>query len=859
MQGNADAGSGRYGGAGLALRRVRLRTGKGTNKQDEAMPAGFAPVRIPFSRACDNGGMNLSDYQALFRASPYPYLVMTPDLTIVAASGTYLRSVQRTEAEIVGRHVFEAFPQDPDNPESTDISEVKASLLRALAKGQPDTTAFVRYSVAVDTPAGRKYEERYWSTVHTPVLDEQGKPILVFQNPVDVTDLYRFNEQSQAAMLQLTPPGGSNAENFNRAQMHEALSRILNNEREHLRSLFNQAPGFVAVLMGPKHVFEMVNEAYYQLVGHRELIGKAVWEALPEVTGQGFEEILASVYHTGKSWTARALPLGVQRERDGPIVQRYIDLVYEPYRDQYGTTIGIFAQGYDVTDSVEALAARRESDERLRDGMDAAKMVVWDWDLASGKLAYSDNITLVLGFTPQRMESVGQFIHPEDREMVANAHRRAIEGAGSYEEVLRFIRPDNGRQIWVDSRGKVQFDAEGRPLRIRGVTVDVTERYQAELELRESNRKKDEFLAMLAHELRNPLAPISTAAEMLRLTVDKDMRVRKASEVISRQVKHMTALVDDLLDVSRVTRGLVELDKGAVDIKSAVSSAVEQARPLIEARRHTLVVKTGSAQATVDGDRTRLVQVIANLLNNAAKYTPQGGEITLMVAVEGGMVRISVTDNGIGIDSHLLPHVFDLFTQAERTPDRTQGGLGIGLALVKTMVALHKGSVNAISDGPGRGSTFTISLPAIAQENAASRHAGQDGALPGQASLHVMLVDDNVDAAESLAVLLEAQGHRVSVQAHPFAALAAAKQAPPQVFILDIGLPDIDGYELARRLRADPATAGALFIALTGYGQAHDRILSKSVGFEHHFVKPMDTDKLRQVLATVKTGAGGAP
>jgi PAS domain S-box-containing protein len=794
--------------------------------------------------------MTLSDYQALFRASPYPYLVMKPDLTIVGASGAYLRSVQRTEEDIVGRYVFDAFPAEEGNAEATDIGEVKASLLRALAKGEPDTTAFVRYAVEVDTPEGKKYEERYWSTVHTPVLGEDGQPILVFQNPVDVTELYRFDEQSEVATLQLSPPSESNVDNFNRAQMHEALSRILNNEREHLRSLFNQAPGFVAVLMGPKHVFELVNEAYYQLVGHRELVGKAVWEALPEVAGQGFEAFLDQVYETGVTWTTRAMPLAVQYEPGGPMKQRYIDLMYQPYKDQYGTTIGIFAQGYDVTESVEAQLAKRESEERLRDGMDAAKMVVWDWDLASGTLAYSENVMDVLGFAPERMGAVGEHIHPDDRQRIADAHRAAIAGDGAYQEIIRFIRPDNGRQVWLDSRGKVQFDADGKAMRLRGVTVDVSERYQAEFELRESNRKKDEFLAMLAHELRNPLAPISTAAEMLRLTNAVDPRTKKASEVISRQVKHMTALVDDLLDVSRVTRGLVELDKELVDIKAAVANAVEQARPLIEARRHALTVRTDATQATVLGDRTRLVQVIANLLNNAAKYTPQGGEITLAVHPADGWVEIAVIDNGIGIDARLLPQIFELFTQAERTPDRAQGGLGIGLALVKNMVALHGGQVTAASAGPGTGSTFTIRLPAVAQGTREQLAAAS--AAPGPSPLHIMLVDDNVDAAESLAVLLEAQGHCVRVEAHPVQALASAQRDPPQVFILDIGLPEMDGYELARRLRADPRTGSALFIALTGYGQAHDRILSKSSGFEHHFVKPMDTERLGQILATVR-------
>jgi PAS domain S-box-containing protein len=792
--------------------------------------------------------MTLSDYQALFRASPYPYLVMAPDLTIIGASGAYLRSVRRTEEDIVGRYVFDAFPADPSNPDATDIAEVKNSLLRALAKGEPDTTAFVRYAVPVDTWEGVKFEERYWSTVHTPVLGDDGKPLFVVQNPVDVTDLYRFDEQSRVASLQLTPSGGSNAESFNRAQMHEALSRILNNEREHLRGLFNQSPGFVAVLMGPKHVFEMVNEAYYQLVGHRELIGKTVWDALPEVAGQGYEEFLDRVYTTGEAWSTRAMPIMLQREPAGPVVQRYIDLVYEPYKDQYGTTIGIFAQGYDVTDAVEAQAAKRESDARLRDGMDATKMVVWDWNLTTDTLDYSENIPLVLGCEPDTMGSIGSHVHPDDQERVAAAHRRALDETGSYQEVLRFIRPDNGRQIWVDSRGKVQYDADGRPARIRGVTVDVTERYQAELELREANRKKDEFLAMLAHELRNPLAPISTAAEMLRLTAAGDARTRKASEVISRQVKHMTSLVDDLLDVSRVTRGLVELEKENVDVKSAVSSAVEQSRPLIEARRHTLTVRTDAAHSTVRGDRTRLTQVIVNMLNNAAKYTPQGGEIQLDVHARDGWIDISVIDNGIGIDDGLLPHIFDLFTQAERTPDRAQGGLGIGLALVKTMVTLHGGTVRASSAGPGTGSTFTISLPAVVTQQGQPYAPGSDAAEGQVPAVSIMIVDDNVDAAESLAALLEAQGHRVDVQSHPLAAIAAAGANPPQMFILDIGLPEIDGYELARRLRAAPALRDALYVALTGYGQAHDKILSRSAGFDHHFVKPMDSDKLRELL-----------
>jgi len=805
--------------------------------------------------------MNLVHYQALFRASPYPYLVMAPDLTIIGASGAYLRSVQRTEAELLGRYVFEAFPEDPSNPGATDTGEVKGSLLRALAKGEPDTTAFVRYAIPVETPAGTVFEERYWSTVHTPVLDESGVPFMVVQNAIDVTELYRFDAQSQVATVQLTAHGESNAENFNRAQMHDALSRILNNERQHLRSLFNQSPGFVAVLMGPKHVFEMVNEAYYQLVGHRELIGKAVWEALPEVAGQGYEQFLDKVYHSGEAWRTRAMPIAVQRVPGGPTEQRYIDLVYEPYRDRYDTTIGIFAQGYDVTESIEAQAAKLEADARLKDGMDAAKMVVWDWNLASGELVHSENIGLVLGIVPRRMDDLAACIHPGDRARVADAHRSAIEDTGSYEAIVRFIRPGDGAQIWVASHGKVQYDGTRQPVRVRGVTVDVTQRYEAEHALREAGRKKDEFLAMLAHELRNPLAPISSAAEMLKLVARHDERVRRSSDVILRQVKHMTALVDDLLDVSRVTRGLVELDRGIIDIEAVVASAIEQARPLIEARRHTLALQMAplpaGAAILVDGDRTRLVQVLANLLNNAAKYTPPDGAVTLAVDVDvgAGQVEIAVTDNGIGIDSQLLPHVFELFTQATRTPDRSQGGLGIGLALVKNMVALHGGSVKASSAGPGAGSTFSFTLPVLSGNGLAPVPAADRAQAIAAPGLRIMLVDDNLDAAETLSTLLQLQGHGVSVHAHPADALHAAQEQAaqgraPQVFLLDIGLPEMDGHELARRLREVVGRQQrATFIALSGYGQEHDRVLSHAAGFDHHFVKPLDTALLARVLA----------
>jgi CheY-like chemotaxis protein/anti-sigma regulatory factor (Ser/Thr protein kinase) len=300
-----------------------------------------------------------------------------------------------------------------------------------------------------------------------------------------------------------------------------------------------------------------------------------------------------------------------------------------------------------------------------------------------------------------------------------------------------------------------------------------------------------------------------------------------------------------------VTRGLVDIERQDVDVKTVVAGAVEQVRPLIEARGHELVLRIAAAHARVLGDRTRLVQVIGNLLTNAAKYTPSGGRIALLVETVDGKVRISVTDNGDGIDSALLPQVFDLFAQGERTPDRAQGGLGLGLALVKSIVALHGGEVRAHSDGHGRGSVFTIELQATALPSGRAEAATQDGVPPPAAPLRIMLVDDNADAAFTLASLLEAAGCSVTSMDGPGAALESAAAQDTDVFILDIGMPGMDGYELARRLRRNPRNADAVYIALTGYGQAHDRAHAQEAGFHHHFVKPVDFRQLAAAIGEV--------
>ncbi len=423
----------------------------------------------------------------------------------------------------------------------------------------------------------------------------------------------------------------------------------------------------------------------------------------------------------------------------------------------------------------------------------------------------------------------------------------ARAGKDAFEIDRRYERPD-GTAVWVSMTiTPIRDAATGVAEGALAVVLDITGRKLAEDEVIEASHRKDEFLAMLAHELRNPLAPISAAAELMAVVKLDEARLKRTSAIITRQVRHMTSLVDDLLDVSRVTRGLVAIDRSAQDIGRVVANAVEQVSPLIEARRHQLITDLAPQGGVVLGEQKRLVQVLSNLLNNAAKYTPDGGVITLRTRVDGASIVISVEDTGIGISPELQPRVFDLFAQAERTPDRSQGGLGLGLALVKSMVELHGGTVVCSSAGIGMGSCFAVRLPLL-EEPDKPAPAPVEARAPATGTLRIMVVDDNVDAAMMLSLLLEASGYEVMVEYDSGRALALAAAERPDIGILDIGLPDIDGNEVARRLRAGADTSHMVLIAVTGYGQESDRAKAMVAGFDHYLVKPVDTARLMDIL-----------
>ncbi|MFC0399598.1 response regulator [Paraburkholderia rhizosphaerae] len=382
--------------------------------------------------------------------------------------------------------------------------------------------------------------------------------------------------------------------------------------------------------------------------------------------------------------------------------------------------------------------------------------------------------------------------------------------------------------------------------------------HRAEEALRDADRRKDQFLATLAHELRNPLAPIRNAVELMDPKYNAaDAIVRDARMIARRQVEHLSRLVDDLLDVSRITHGKIALRMETVDIASAVATAVETNQPSIERKHHTLRVNVPATPCAIRGDPIRVAQVIGNLLSNAAKYTPDGGAIGLDVRVVDGSVAIRITDNGIGIPPAELGDVFNLFMQSADSLSHSEGGLGIGLSLARTLTELHGGSIEARSEGIGRGCEFVVRLPLAVTPQYPAAAENESAAAAPQSARRVMIVDDSVDGAESMSVLLDMLGHQVCVMYDGASALAAAPEFKPEVVILDIGLPDLDGYQVARALRAQPATAGALLIALTGYGQESDRQRTRAAGFDHHLVKPASLEDIERVIAA--DGANGQP
>jgi PAS domain S-box-containing protein len=526
-----------------------------------------------------------------------------------------------------------------------------------------------------------------------------------------------------------------------------------------------------------------------------------------------------------------------------------------PYRwseDEQRYTRSTARRTWDALETVRAqseLRAERDRSRYLFDTIAEGFMVIKrDWTIVQLN-AEGERIAGMAGqdiVGRNHWEVFPESVSSEGGLMYQRVMETGVAGVSEY----CHRRPD-GTMIWTELRAYPTSDG------IASFFRDITDRKLAEERLREADRRKDEFLAMLAHELRNPLAPISAAAELLGRGQLDEERVRRSSTIIGRQVRHMTSLVDDLLDVSRVTRGLVTLAQAPVNVQLIVDEAIEQVLPLIDARQQKLSVSVSDVSLTVLGDKARLVQVLANVLGNAAKYSPDHGQIELAAVQRDGRLVLTVHDNGIGMEPELTERVFDLFTQASRSADRSLGGLGLGLALVKHLVELHGGAVSCSSEGLGQGSTFEISLPLLEMTPPGAQEKPQRSVRdPG--ALRLLVVDDNTDAALTLGMLLEAGGHEVFVEHDSKRALERSQAERPDACLLDIGLPEMDGNELARRLREQPETAHSALIAVTGYGQEQDRQRAFEAGFSYHLVKPVDMDKLAEVLAEIASRAQAA-
>ncbi|HBZ06391.1 MAG TPA: hypothetical protein DEP03_08405 [Massilia sp.] len=1010
------------------------------------------------------------DFRLLFDATPVPYLVLTPDFIMVAANEARLRATLTTREQILGRHLFDVFPDNPADPTATGTRNLRASLMRVLQNRCADAMPLQKYDIPIPDSAEGEFEVRYWKPLNSPIFGPTGEVAYIIHSVEDVTEhvlKQQAVEESEArfrliadAMPQMVwsalpdgyhdyynrqhyefsgmPVGATIGQNWGSilhpddlprttqawehslatgepydieyrlrhrsGEYHWVLARAL--PVRNRAGLIERWIGTCTDIHAQKVLRAQLQDAQLRLEGTLSAaeIGTWTWDiqadrvfadcnfaklfeiSEQDARGGPLEAYLAPIHpddlagvqaHVAESLGTRKpyqyqfrlclrdggiryihargkidvgadgqpawMPgvalditqqklaeearqrtefqfktitdsnvIGVMQYRyDGSIVKAndaflrmlgysredfernglsWRDLTppewedvdrksleilqstgsVEAFEKEYlrkdGSRLPVYvgAANYrgnreegvsyilDISEIRKAQSALKESEVQFRTLAENIPQLAWMADSDGAIFWYNNRWFEYTGTTLEEMRGWGweQVHHPDFVEAAKAKYRsQIVEQQVAWEDLFP-LRSANGEYRWFLSRAVPIRDQHGQIIRWFGTNTDITIQREAEEDLEAANRRKDEFLAMLAHELRNPLAPISTAANLLAVASPDKNTIKKYSAIISRQVRHMTDLVDDLLDVSRVTRDLVSIEKSALGVKEVIHSAIEQSTPLIDSRQHAFTVRLAPDDVLVLGDRTRLIQVLTNLLNNAAKYTPMGGHLLLCMEVQAPCVCISVADDGIGMDAQLVPHVFDLFTQAERTPDRSQGGLGLGLALVRSIVTLHGGNVTAKSEGPGKGSTFTLSLPMLSRER-----GDADGLAPATAQeralrpLNILVVDDNADAAESLGALLQAQGHDVTIRENARSALEEAHTLRPDALILDIGLPDMDGYELSRRLHGIPGTRDALYIALTGYGQAHDKVLAKAAGFQHYFVKPADMSALGRALA----------
>ncbi len=822
------------------------------------------------------------DFQALFESAPGSYLVLTPDFTIVAVTDAYLRATMTKREEILGRGLFEVFPDNPDDPTATGVRNLRGSLENVLQNRASHTMAVQKYDIPRPESDGGGFEERYWSPVNSPVFDKDGQVAYIIHRFEDVTEFIRLKQQEikehklTEALQKRTEQ--MEADIYLRGQELQEVNKQLQAANEELARARDEAhqaqeritsilesitDGFTTV--DRNWYFTYVNEEAGRLLQtpREELLGKQVWqEAFPEALETPFEQEFQQ---------AMAGRVTVDFEQFYPPLNKWFEVHAYPCAE------GLSIYFRDISEQQAALRERKRSEEALRASEERFHLLlenvkdyaIFFLNTERRIIRWSLGAERIIGY--QEAEILGQsgsiIFTPEDRQQ--GADKQEIEKAvaeGRAEDERWHLRKD-GSCFWASGIVTPLRDETGQLRGFAKIMRDVTERKQAEDERNEllareqqaraeaeaANRIKDEFLAVLSHELRTPLNPILGWSRLLRSRKFDDKTADRALETIERNAKLQIQLIEDLLDVSRILRGKLSLNICPVALASTIEAAMETVRLAAQTKSIQIQTVLDPSVGLVAGDPNRLQQVVWNLLSNAVKFTPDGGRVEVRLERIDSQAQIKVTDTGKGISPDFLPHVFDYFRQSDSSITRVFGGLGLGLAIVRNLVQLHGGTIWAESPGEGQGATFTVRLPLSAIPPKTNQDNRQPDCPLDLSERKILVVDDEVDSREFVAFVLEECGAVVTAVASAGEALEALALEKPDLLLSDIGMPEMDGYMLIRQIRELPPEQGGEIpaIALTAYASNTDSQQALAAGFQRHIAKPVEPAELIAVVATL--------
>lgn len=617
-------------------------------------------------------------------------MLLDRDLRFVAANSAYLKAVSARRDDVIGRLLFDVFPHNPDDPDNQSTRLLRDSLNRVMTSGAPDVIAFIPYRVPYERDGRMVVEERLWSATHTPILGDDGEVAFVLQHTVDVTELQALKSSVEEAGI------------LERAEALQQRNVNLHAELQHLRNLFAQAPGFVCVLRGPEHVFELVNSAYYQLIGHREILNKPVRDALPEFEGQGFFEELDRVYASGTPFVGRSTPIFVQRLRGSDLEERFVDFVYQPIVNAKGRVTGIFVQGHDIT-------AQKEAEERQRFLAESIPQQVWTAD-AAGNLTFVNQRGLdFFGVGPDQLTGNGwlQYLHPDDVEACVTRWKESLSTGKPYEIEFRLRRRD-GKYCWHLGRAEAYHDATGAIATWFGTNTNIDDRKRAQDTLEERAEFEQHLIGIVSHDLRNPINAIGIAAALLRERGGLDERQSKAVARIDSSTARARHMIRDFLDFTEArSAGRLPIMPAPANIREIARHVFDELQ-LVYRDRPATIEHQGEETGRWDGER--IAQVIANLLGNAFQHGAPDGPVRLVTCGTATEVSIQVRNSGVPIPAADLPRLFEPFERGAGTTPSSTRSVGLGLFISKQIVTAHGGTIHVRSDAKD-GTIFTVRLP----------------------------------------------------------------------------------------------------------------------------------------------------